>query len=203
MTKKNNSIKKDNAKEAEDYDTLHETCALNEEILSEADQIVDEAGVNRGLTEKEAQLQADNDHLKDQLLRAAADVQNIRRRADEDVKKARNFSIESFAKDLLSVMDSLSRAVESVTEEDLEENSKTKAIMEGVKITRKELNNVFDRNGVKCVNPVGEKFNHELHQAISQVEKPETESGLIVEVLQVGYTIKERLIRPALVIVVK
>lgn len=140
--------------------------------------------------------------LEEQILRVAADAQNVKRRAEQDVQKAKNYSIESFAKDLLSVMDNLNRTSTIITE-DSDDYEKFKPILEGIDITKKEMVNVFKRNGVSEINPVGEKFDHNFHQAMSQIEDAEKESGTIIDVMQTGYIMKERLIRPALVVVVK
>jgi molecular chaperone GrpE len=143
------------------------------------------------------------DDLNDKILRTAAELQNVKRRAQQDVQKARDYSIESFAKEMLSVMDNLQRATESITIENAENDEKLKQILDGVEITKKEMLNVFSRNQIKCIDPLGEKFNHNYHQAMSQIEDSEKESGTVVNVMQTGYVIKDRLIRPALVIVVK
>lgn len=147
--------------------------------------------------------QAIIDELNDKVLRAAAEVQNTKRIAGLDVQKARDFSIVSFAKDLLSVMDNLKRASESISDEDAANNQQLKNVKDGVEITRKELANVFERHGIKEVNPVDHKFDHDLHQAMAQLDVAGKESGTIIDVMQVGYTLKERLLRPALVAVAK
>ena len=141
--------------------------------------------------------------LNDKVLRTAAEMQNVKRRAEQDVQKARDYSIEGFARDMLSVMDNLHRAAESISAEDAAQDEKLKSILDGVDITKKEMENVFERNKIRCINPVGEKFDHNFHQAMSQIEDSEKESGTVVTVMQTGYSIKDRLIRPALVIVVK
>lgn len=141
--------------------------------------------------------------LNDKLLRAAAEVQNVKRRADIDVQKARHFSIESFAKDLIGVLDNLYRASESVSEEEAVNDEKLKSIKDGVEITKKEMINALERHGIKRIDPTGEKFNHEFHQAMSQIEQEGVESGVVINTMQAGYVIKDRLIRPALVVVAK
>lgn len=140
--------------------------------------------------------------LEDQILRLAAEAQNVKRRAEQDVQKAKYYSVESFAKDLLSVMDNLQRT-STVISADSEDYEKFKPILEGIDITKNEMVNVFKRNGITEINPVGEKFDHNFHQAMSQIDHDEQESGTIIDVMQTGYVIKERLIRPALVVVVK
>lgn len=141
--------------------------------------------------------------LNDKLMRTAAELQNVKRRAEQDIQKARSYSIESFAKDLLSVMDNLSRACGSISEIDSNNDEKFNIIRDGVEITRKEMLNVFERNKIRCIDPLGEKYDHNFHQAMSQIEDASKESGTIINVMQVGYVIKDRLIRPALVVIVK
>lgn len=140
------------------------------------------------------ELQAKNTELSEQYLRAKAEVENIRRRADDDIAKARKFSIENFAQDLLAVADSLDAAlaIESATNEQL---------VEGTKATQAQLRSVFDRNKLQTISPeVGVKFDPHSHQAISAVPA-EQEANTIVTVLQKGYQIADRVLRPALVVV--
>lgn len=139
-------------------------------------------------------LQAKNTELSEQFLRAKAESENIRRRAEEDIAKARKFSIENFAQDLLAVADSLDAAlaIESAT---------TEQLIEGTKATQAQLQSVFDRNKLQTIQPeVGSKFDPHSHQAISSVPS-EQEPNTIVTVLQKGYQISDRILRPALVVV--
>lgn len=139
-------------------------------------------------------IKAKNSELSDQFLRAKADADNARRRADEDVAKARKFGIEGFAQDLLAVADSLEAAlaIESAT---------TEQLLEGTKATQSQLHSVFERNKLQAIAPaVGSKFDPNQHQAISAVPA-EQESGTVVAVLQKGYAIADRILRPALVTV--
>lgn len=141
--------------------------------------------------------------LNDKVLRAMAESQNTRRRADIDIQNAKSFGIQSFAKDLLGVMDNLFRASEAISEEDATANPKLKSIKDGVEITKREMINVFERNGIKRIEPIGEIFDPNLHQAISQVPDGDLTPGTVMQVLQSGYVLKDRLIRPALVVVSK
>jgi len=169
------------------------------DIQAEQEDVYVEEAVN----EPELDYKLVIEDLNDKVLRAAAELQNVKRRAEQDIKKSRDYSIESFARDMLAVMDNLHRAADSISQEEAEKDEKLKAIRDGVEITRKEMVNVFERNNIKCVDPIGEKFDHNFHQAMSQVEDADKESGTVVNVMQTGYVIKDRLIRPALVIVVK
>ncbi|PAT34036.1 nucleotide exchange factor GrpE [Vandammella animalimorsus] len=139
-------------------------------------------------------LQSKNAELSDQYLRAKADADNARRRAEDDVAKARKFGIESFAQDLLAVADSLDAALAI-------EAASAEQLLEGTRATQQQLLSVFERHKLSPIAPeLGSKFDPNLHQAISAVPA-EQESGTIVSVLQKGYAIGERILRPALVTV--
>ncbi|MDO4724514.1 MAG: nucleotide exchange factor GrpE [Comamonadaceae bacterium] len=139
-------------------------------------------------------LQSQNAELSDQYLRAKADADNARRRAEDDVAKARKFGIESFAQDLLAVADSLDAALAI-------ESASAEQLLEGTRATQQQLLSVFERHKLNPIAPeLGSKFDPNLHQAISAVPA-EQGSGTIVSVLQKGYAIGERILRPALVTV--
>ena len=142
-----------------------------------------------------AALQSKNAELADQYLRAQADVQNARRRADDEITKARKFAVEAFAESLLPVTDSLEAglAIKDATPEQ---------IREGAEATLRQLKSALERNKViEVAPPPGTKFDPHQHQAISVVPAPEQEPNTVVSVLQKGYTINERVLRPALVTV--
>ncbi|THU05286.1 nucleotide exchange factor GrpE [Lampropedia puyangensis] len=173
----------DQAPQADGLDVNEELAGLYAEIES----------LKAQAAEAEA-LQAKNQELSEQFLRAKADAENARRRAEDDVAKARKFGIEGFAQDLLAVADSLDAAlaIESATSEQL---------LEGTKATLSQLQSVFERNKLQSIAPeVGSKFDPNQHQAISAVPA-EQESGTVVSVLQKGYAIADRILRPALVVV--
>lgn len=131
--------------------------------------------------------------LKDQLMRNAAEVENVRRRAAEDVAKAHKFSIEKFAEALVPVQDSLEKAMH-------DDSGDVATLRAGVELTFKQLIAALEKSGVVALDPKGEKFDPNFHQAISVIPA-ELESGMVVEVLQKGYKIAERVLRPALVVV--
>jgi molecular chaperone GrpE len=161
----------------------------------EAAQAANEADALATAQAEIAALQAKNGELADQYLRAQADVQNARRRADEEVSKSRKFAIEGFAESLLPVLDSLEAglAVQNATAEHLRE---------GTEATLRQLKSALERNKVIDIAPAaGAKFDPHLHQAISMVPAPGQEPNTIVGVLQKGYTIADRILRPALVTV--
>ncbi|VTU15847.1 MULTISPECIES: nucleotide exchange factor GrpE [unclassified Variovorax] len=161
----------------------------------EAAQAANEADALAVATAELAELKAKNAELADQYLRAQADVQNARRRADEEVTKGRKFAIESFAEGLLPVLDSLEAGL-AVTDATPEQ------IREGAEATLRQLKSALERNKVIEIAPAaGSKFDPHQHQAISVVPAPGQEPNTVANVLQKGYTIAERVLRPALVTV--
>lgn len=147
------------------------------------------------------------EHLKDELdaakdaaLRAAAEAQNARRRAEQDVEKARKFALERFASDLLPVVDNLRRALDASSEAEAEG---VDAITEGVDLTLRSLLDVLKKNGIEVVDPAGEPFDPQLHQAMTMVPNPDLEPNTVMDVMQQGYTLNGRLLRPAMVVVSK
>lgn len=136
---------------------------------------------------------------KDSVVRAKAEVDNVRRRAAQDVEKARKFALEKFAAELLPVVDNLERAIASVSAED----EAQKAIAEGVELTLQSLLSALDKFGVKAVDPQDQPFNPELHQAMSMQEVEGVEPNTVIAVMQKGYELNGRLVRPAMVMVSK
>ncbi|MFL0801386.1 MAG: nucleotide exchange factor GrpE [Agarilytica sp.] len=144
-------------------------------------------------------LRAELDQVKEQSLRAAAEAQNIRRRAEQDVEKAHKFGVEKFINDMLPVADNLERAIEASAVEGVEVSS----VIEGVELTLKTLIDGLNRQKVEPINPEGEPFNPELHQAMTMVPNPDVEPNTVINVFQKGYTLNGRLVRPAMVVVSK
>jgi molecular chaperone GrpE len=147
------------------------------------------------LEAKLAAAKAEAEKMRDEWLRAKAETENVRRRGVEDVAKAHRFGLEGFAGALLAVKDSLDAALTV-------ENTSIESFKEGVELTARQLDSVFEKFAIKEINPHGEKFDPHRHQAISQVESPE-EPNTIVSVLQKGYLLNDRVLRPALVVVSK
>ena len=135
---------------------------------------------------------------KDAALRAQADAMNVQRRAEQEIEKARKFALERFCGDLLSVVDNLERALESSGDE-----QGSAALAEGVELTRKGFMDVLGKYGVEAVDPQGEPFDPETAQAMSMVEQPDVEPNSVVAVMQKGYLLNGRLLRPAMVMVSK
>ena len=145
---------------------------------------------------------AEAEKLRDMALRAEAEMQNVRRRAGIDVENAHRFALERFVNNLLPVVDSLDKAVESVEQTEAMDDT-TQAIAEGVGLCQKMFVDVLEKEGVSVVDPVGEPFDPNLHQAMPMVENPDVEPNSVVAVVQRGYTLNDRLVRPAMVMVSK
>ena len=153
--------------------------------------------------EVSSELNAEIEQLKDQLLRTMAELENVRKRSLREVEDAHKYAISGFCKNLLQVSDTLDRALESVPEEEKSKNSYLKTMCEGVDLTRKEFSKAFEKYSVVKINPEGEKFDHNFHQAVTEVPSEELDAGMVVNVLQPGYKIEDRLLRPAMVTVSK
>ena len=141
--------------------------------------------------------------LKDQLLRTLAETENVRRRARKDIADAGRYGIADFARDMLSVSDNMARALDSIPSEARTESDIVKALVEGVEMTAREMAGALERHGIKQVNPLGEKFDYNLHQAMFEAPATGQPDGTIIEVVQAGYVIGDRLLRPAMVGVAK
>jgi len=169
-------------------------------------ELVEEAAIEDplqglDLVKQLSEAQAEIANLQDQMLRTVADAQNTKRRAEQDVTKARKFGTEKFANEMLPVVDSLAMALQSGADSD---NEAVKSLNEGVEMTLKMLLSALEKFNVEQVDPQqGEAFNPELHQAMSMVDGGEAESNTVVAVMQKGFTISGRLLRPAMVMVAK
>ncbi len=140
--------------------------------------------------------------LKDQLLRAVAEGENIRRRAAKEKQDASKFAIASLARDLLAVPDTLDRAISSIPE-DVRAQEGVVNLIEGMELTQRQLLGIFERHGIKPIHPMGEKFDPNFHQAMFEAPDTGQPDGAIVQILQMGYVIGDRLLRPAMVGVAK
>lgn len=172
---------------------------LTQEEIENAEQIEEDAEP----TEADiiAELQSEVATLKDRLLRAAAETENVRRRAEKDKADAGKYAVTGFARDMLNVSDNLRRALDTQPEEIADD---MKAFVEGVAMTESELLNTMERYGIKKVEPeVGEKFDHKFHQAMFEVPTEDQAPGSVMQVVAPGYVIKDRLLRPAMVGVAK
>ncbi len=148
-------------------------------------------------------LQAENAELKDRLMRALAEVENVRRRADKDRQDAAKYGPSGLAKELLGAIDNLGRAVQAVSEEERDANPAMKNLVVGVEMTEKQFLEALERFQIKRIDPLGEKFSYEQHQAMSEATDTGHPAGTVVQVLQAGYMMHDRLLRPAMVVVAK
>ncbi|WP_299011048.1 nucleotide exchange factor GrpE [uncultured Shewanella sp.] len=193
--------------QAEEIETVSED-VLEGDLINEAEEAAEtEASLMDELTQANFRVEeleqalkaaeAKVNEQKDSVVRAAAEVDNIRRRAAMDVEKARKFALEKFANELLPVLDNLERALEGTDAE----AEATKAIYEGVELTLKGFVGAVDKFGLKQVSPQGEAFNPDLHQAIGMQPSSEFAANTVMAVMQKGYVLNERLLRPAMVMV--
>ncbi|KLN95475.1 nucleotide exchange factor GrpE [Moellerella wisconsensis] len=151
------------------------------------------------IAELEKQLEESQKRERDEILRAKAEMENIRRRAEMDVEKAHKFALERFSNELLPVIDNLERALEAVDHE----NEASKPMIEGLELTLKSFLDTVAKFGVEVVAEANVPFNPDVHQAITLVESAEHQSNHVMDVMQKGYTLNGRLLRPAMVIVAK
>lgn len=151
-----------------------------------------------------AALEAENASLKDRLLRTLADMENLRRRGEKDLADARTYAMTNFARDMVNVADNLRRAIESVPADARQAvEGVLKSVLEGVELTERDLLNTLERHGIKKLDPVGQKFDPNFHQAMMEVPDTTVPSGTVTQVIQTGFAIGDRVLRPALVGVAK
>jgi molecular chaperone GrpE len=151
-----------------------------------------------------AVLEAEKTELRDKLMRTLADMENLRRRTEREIADARAYAVTNFARDMLNVADNVRRAIESVPGEARDQaDGAFKGLIEGIDLTERDLLKTLERHGVKKLDPQGQKFDPNLHQAMFEVPNPDVPNGTVVQVVQSGYVIGERVLRPALVGVAK
>ena len=173
----------------------------NDEVAADDTGLADEDGVESADAEDgdSASLETQVEELKEALIRSQADLQNVRRRAERDVENAHKYAVEKFVKDLLAVLDSMDRALElAETTEGFDA-----AMLEGTQMTHKLLLDTAAKHGVEPINPVGEAFDPQEHQAMSMVESADHEPNTVMAVMQKGYKLEGRVIRAAMVMVTK
>jgi len=166
------------------------------------------AGEGEGTSERQVDpveaLKAENADLRDRFLRLAAEMDNLRRRTDREVKDAKSYAVTGFARDMLSVSDNLRRAIETLPEDARASADATMtALIEGVEMTERGMLATLERHGVRKIEAEGEKFDPNFHQAMFEVPNPNVPNNTVVQVVQAGYAIGERVLRPAMVGVAK
>jgi molecular chaperone GrpE len=150
-----------------------------------------------------ATLRAEAADFKDKLLRAHAEVENIRKRSEREKEETAKYAITRFARDIVNVGDNFQRAIDAVPAGAAEQDAALKSFLDGVTMTERELLNVLERYGIKRVQPVNEPFNPHLHQAVMEIQRTDVPAGTVVQVFQAGFTIEDRVLRPAMVAVAK
>ena len=186
-------------KEQEPLNIIDDEKNASEKETMEAEQFPDEE-----VAEVESE-EEDNDHevkikeLKDQLMRTLADGENLRKRTLKEVEQAKKYSHISFVRDLVSSVDNLKRALDSIPEDKSNLSEPIKNLILGLEIVEKEIVTTLEKNNIKQISPLGEKFDYNFHQAMFEIPTNDCDPGLIVEVSQNGYLLYDRLVRPAMV----
>jgi molecular chaperone GrpE len=150
-----------------------------------------------------AALRAEAADLKDKLLRAHAEVENIRKRSDREKEETAKYAVTRLARDIVGVGDNFQRAIDAVPPDAAERDSALKSFLEGVTMTERELLNVLERYGIRRIHPKDEPFNPHMHQAVMEMQRADVPAGTIVQVFQAGFMIEDRVLRPAMVAVAK
>ncbi len=174
----------------------------DEELTAEDEMIAEGAPAEPDPEERYALLEAELAEAKQSILYAQAETQNVRRRLEKDAQDARAYAATGFARDILSVADNLSRALDAIPAE-LREDDKFKGLVVGLEATGRELESVFQRNGITRIASIGEPLDPNRHQAMVEIPSSDAEPGTIVQEMQAGYMIKDRLLRAAMVGVAK
>ena len=146
-----------------------------------------------------AVITAERDALKDQLLRALADTENMRRRSEREAESARKYGHTQFASDLVGAIDNLARALQSAPEDKTALEESVQSLLTGIELSWTEIQTAIEKHGVRQLNPLGEKFDYNFHQAMFEVPTNEQPAGVVLEVVQHGYVLHDRLLRPAMV----
>ena len=175
---------------------------MNEEqkIEDEAESTLESAptGEDRNEADRLEELERELEEVRQHVLYAQAETQNVRRRLEQEKQNASNYAATSFARDMLSVKDNMERALAAIADE-LREDERMKGLVAGIEVTGRELDNVFQRNGITRIEALGLPLDPNRHQAMLEVPDDNAEPGTIVQEMQAGYMIKDRLLRPALV----
>ncbi|HEX8364510.1 MAG TPA: nucleotide exchange factor GrpE [Allosphingosinicella sp.] len=169
-----------------------------QELQDETNQAEDGAGEDQAPEQDFSELVRELEQVRQHVLYAQAETQNVRRRLEQEKQTAATYAATGFARDMLSVKDNLDRALAAIPE-DLRQDERMKALIAGIEATGRELDTVFQRNGITRVEAVGEPLDPHRHQAMLEIPSDDAEPGTIVQEMQAGYMIKDRLLRPALV----
>ena len=188
MTNNKNIDKNQNETEEEKKDAFEENTENNEDLLTDIEN------------EGEATTETDQTNdLKEQLLRSLAENENLRKRTIKDIDQIKKFGHISLIRDFLNVVDNLDRALKSITQEKETLDTSAKNLLDGVEIVLKEMNTLLDKYQIKKIEPLNEKFDYNFHQAMFEAPSKDHDDGIIIEVIQPGYVLHDRLVRPAMV----
>ena len=189
---KDRTVPEEEPLEAED---IEPAAAEDEAVETEAEEeIPDEP---EEVIDREAELEAEVAELRDKLLRALAETENVRRRAVRDREDAHRFAITGFAREMLTVTDNLRRALDAVPAEARADNEVVDNVVVGVEMTERAMLTAFEKCGIEPIDAMGQKFNHNLHEALFEIEDKDQPAGTVVQVLEAGYVLNDRLLRPA------
>jgi len=186
------------AKEQEPSNITDDEKNVNEKEKMEVEQFLDEE-VEKEEEEEDNDLEVKIKELKDQLMRTLADGENLRKRTLKEVEQAKKYSHISFVRDLVSSVDNLKRALDSIPEDKSNLSEPIKNLILGLEIVEKEIVTTLEKNNIKQISPLGEKFDYNFHQAMFEIPTNDCDPGLVVEVSQNGYLLYDRLVRPAMV----
>ena len=182
-------------KKIEEQDLENPNSEKEEQVSESANEIEEEKITPEDLIEK---LNEEIIGLKDQRLRAIAELENFRKRAEKDQSDALKYGISNFAKEIINIRDNIERAQSSISEE-AKNNEAIKSVVEGIDLIAQSVVSTFEKIGIKKIESLNEKFDHNLHQAMMEIENDDLEPGTIVQELMPGYTLHDRLLRPAMV----
>ena len=193
--KKEQSLTSDEDKESIENDIL------KSKDIENSDEVLESNSNNEELSTEDInkELEAKIEDLRDQLMRSLADSENLRKRTLKEIEHSKKYSHISFVRDLVSLFDNLQRALDSVPNDKSELSEPIKNLIIGLEIVNKEIINTFEKHNLKQIEPLGEKFDYNFHQAMFEVPTNEKEPGIVVEVSQKGYLLYDRLVRPAMV----
>ena len=187
------------AKEQEPSSIIDDEEKASEKETMEAKQFPDEVEEEILVEDQNNDLEVKIKELKDQLMRTLADSENLRKRTLKEVEQAKKYSHISFVRDLVSSVDNLKRALDSVPEDKSNLSEPIKNLILGLEIVEKEIVTTLEKNNIKQISPLGEKFDYNFHQAMFEIPTNDYDPGLVVEVSQNGYLLYDRLVRPAMV----
>ena len=193
--KKEQSLTSDEDKESIENDIL------KSKDIENSDEVLESNSNNEELSTEDInkELEAKIEDLRDQLMRSLADSENLRKRTLKEIEHSKKYSHISFVRDLVSLFDNLQRALDTVPDDKSKLSEPIKNLIVGLELVNKEIINTFEKHNLKQIEPLGEKFDYNFHQAMYEVPTNDEESGIVVEVSQKGYLLYDRLVRPAMV----